>query len=111
MVEVREETKETLLELYKKTGVLLEGNILKVINSEGDDEFSLYIKECIEKDKERRRKRLEVTKKVQDQNKKLRQKERERRTAAVTNTARKAGQAFGKLRKRVGGKPARRPAG
>ena len=48
---------------------------------------------------------------AQDQIKKLRQKERERRTAAVTNTARKAGQAFGKLRKRIGGKPARRPAG
>jgi len=48
---------------------------------------------------------------AQDQIKKLRQKEREKRTAAVTNTARKAGQAFGKLRKRVGGKPARRPAG
>ena len=71
MVEVREETKETLLELYKKTGVLLEGNILKVINSEGDDEFSLYIKECVNKDKERRRKRLEITKQVQDQNKEL----------------------------------------
>lgn len=48
---------------------------------------------------------------AQDQIKKLRQKERERRTAAVTNTARKAGQAFSKLRKRIGGKPARRPAG
>lgn len=48
---------------------------------------------------------------AQDQIKKLRQKERERRTAAVTNTARKAGQAFGKLKKRIGPKPARRPAG
>ena len=71
MVEVREETKQTLLQIYKETGIGLEGNMLKLINSEGDDEFSLYIKECIEKDKDRRRKRLEITKQVQDQNKEL----------------------------------------
>ena len=71
MVEVREETKLTLLEIYKETGIGLEGNMLKLINSEGDDEFSLYIKDCIDKDKEKRRKRLEITKQVQDQNKEL----------------------------------------
>jgi Fe2+ transport system protein B len=71
MVEVREETKQTLLQIYKETGIGLEGNMLKLINSEGDDEFSLYIKECVEKDKDRRRKRLEITKQVQDQNKEL----------------------------------------
>jgi len=71
MVEVREETKLTLLEIYKETGIGLEGNILKLIDSEGDDEFSLYIKDCIDKDKEKRRKRLEITKQVQDQNKEL----------------------------------------
>jgi Fe2+ transport system protein B len=71
MVEVREETKLTLLEIYKETGIGLEGNMLKLINSEGDDEFSVYIRDCIEKDKEKRRKRLEITKQVQDQNKEL----------------------------------------
>jgi len=71
MVEVREETKLTLLEIYKETGIGLEGNMLKLINSEGEDEFSLYIKDCIDKDKEKRRKRLEITKQVQDQNKEL----------------------------------------
>lgn len=71
MVEVREETKQTLLEIYKETGIGLEGNILKLIKSEGDDEFSLYIKDCIDKDKEKRKKRLEITKQVQDQNKEL----------------------------------------
>jgi len=71
MVEVREETKATLLQIYKDTGIGLEGNILKLINPEGDDEFSVYIRDCIEKDKDRRRKRLEITKQVQDQNKEL----------------------------------------
>jgi len=71
MVEVREETKLTLLEIYKETGIGLEGNILKLIDSEGEDEFSLYIKDCIDKDKDKRRKRLEITKQVQDQNKEL----------------------------------------
>jgi len=71
MVEVREETKAALLQIYKDTGIGLEGNILKLINPEGDDEFSVYIRDCIEKDKDRRRKRLEITKQVQDQNKEL----------------------------------------
>jgi hypothetical protein len=71
MVEVREETKLTLLEIYKETGIGLEGNMLKLIDSSGDDEFSIYIRDCIEKDKEKRKKRLDITKQVQDQNKEL----------------------------------------
>jgi len=71
MVEVKEETKLTLLEIYKESSIGLEGNILKLIDSSGDDEFSIYIRDCIEKDKEKRRKRLEITKQVQDQNKEL----------------------------------------
>jgi len=71
MVEVREETKQTLLEIYKETGIGLEGNMLKLIDSSGDDEFSVYIRDCIEKDKEKRKKRLDITKQVQDQNKEL----------------------------------------
>jgi len=71
MVEVREETKLTLLEIYKETGIGLEGNMLKLVDSSGDDEFSIYIRDCIEKDKEKRKKRLDITKQVQDQNKEL----------------------------------------
>jgi hypothetical protein len=71
MVEVREETKLTLLEIYKETGIGLEGNMLKLIDSSGDDEFSIYIRDCIEKDKEKRKKRLDITKQVQDQNREL----------------------------------------
>jgi len=71
MISVREETKEVLLKIYREKGICLEGNILKVIKSEGDDEFSKYLVICSDKDKETRRKRLDITKKVQDQNKEL----------------------------------------
>jgi len=62
-------TKEQLLDLYKTKRVSLEGNILKVIEQDSDDtEFNQYLKDSLEKDKETRRKRLEVTKQVQEQN-------------------------------------------
>lgn len=62
-------TKEQLLDLYKTKRISLEGNILKVIEQESDDtEFNQYLKDSLEKDKETRRKRLEVTKQVQEQN-------------------------------------------
>jgi len=60
-------TKEQLLDLYKTKRVSLEGNILKVKDSD-DTEFNQYLKDSLEKDKETRRKRLEVTKQVQEQN-------------------------------------------
>lgn len=65
-------TKQQLLDLYKTKRVALEGNILKVIEQEpSDTEFNQYIKDAIEKDKDVRRKRLEVTKQVQEQNEAL----------------------------------------
>ena len=65
------ETKAKLLELYKLKNITLEGNILKVIESSDNEEFSEYVKICIAKDKDTRKKRLEVTKKVQVQNNEL----------------------------------------
>jgi len=44
---------------------------LKVIDSEGDEEFQKYIDEALNKDKESRRKRLEITRQVQSQNNEL----------------------------------------
>lgn len=65
-------TKEQLLELYKTKRVSLEGNILKVIEQEPEDiEFNQYLKDSLERDKETRKKRLEVTKQVQEQNRNL----------------------------------------
>ena len=71
-MKVDKSTRDLLLDIQKLKRVVLEGNILKVIEAEpGDDEFSKYIKDCLEKDKETRRRRLDITKQVQTQNKDL----------------------------------------
>jgi hypothetical protein len=67
-VKVDDKTKKSLLELYKQKHVYLEGNLLKLIDADGDEEFQLYLDESTKKDKEGRRKRLEITKRVQSQN-------------------------------------------
>jgi hypothetical protein len=62
--------RDAFLKLSKEKKVFLEGNIVKVIEaSEGDIEFDEYLKFCIKRDNESRRKRLDVTKQVQSQNK------------------------------------------
>jgi Fe2+ transport system protein B len=71
MIKVDKHTRKVLLDLYKKKNVYLEGNILKIIDPDDDEEFESYIKESVEKDKSNRRKRLEMTKKLQAQNKEL----------------------------------------
>jgi hypothetical protein len=70
--------RDFLLEIQKKKRVSLEGNILKLIEAEeGDDEFKSYLSSSIEKDKESRKKRLEITKQVQERNRELQQSEEE----------------------------------
>jgi len=62
-------TRDLILDIQRTKRVFLEGNILKVIEADEDDtEFSNYLREAIEKDKASRKKRLEVTKQVQEQN-------------------------------------------
>jgi len=62
--------KEQFLEIAKSKNIYLEGNIIKLI--EGDDpDFEQYLKDAAEKDRESRRKRLEITKKIQTQNSEL----------------------------------------
>lgn len=68
MIKIDKNTKSQLLELHKTKKISLEGNILKVIDSDGDSDFDKYIQEATEKDKENRRKRLDVTRQVQSQN-------------------------------------------
>jgi hypothetical protein len=68
MIKIDKKTKDQLLEMYRTKKISLEGNILKVIDPDGDVEFETYIKESIEKDKDNRRKRLDVTRQVQSQN-------------------------------------------
>lgn len=57
---------EQLIKLSEK-GIYLEGNILKVITSDNEP-FTKYLQEAVTKDRETRRKRLEITKQVQEQN-------------------------------------------
>lgn len=60
----------------QKRGVYLEGSILKVLEA-SCDEFKSYLDAASERDKNNRKKRLEVTKQVQAQNAELLQKEAE----------------------------------
>jgi hypothetical protein len=70
--------RDFLLEAQKKKRISLEGNILKLVEAEdGDNEFKNYLSAALEKDKEGRRKRLDVTKQVQTRNRELQESEAE----------------------------------
>ena len=71
MIVLDKNTKKILMETFKTKNIGLEGNITKLIDAEDDQEFKEYLKSCIEKDAQLRRKRLEMTKQVQVQNKDL----------------------------------------
>jgi hypothetical protein len=64
-------TKKQLIDLLKTKNIGLEGNIVKLIESDGDEEFAAYLKQCSEKDMTLRKKRLDITKQVQTQNAEL----------------------------------------
>lgn len=66
-----EETRLALLELKESRGILLEGNIVKLIDTENDPELDKYVKETLKSQKALQRKRLDITKRVQVQNKEL----------------------------------------
>ena len=78
MIEVTKHTRDILLEVAKKRRIYVEGNFLKLLKAPKDDtEFEEYLNLCKEKDSTSRRKRLQVTKQVQNQNKELVQKQEE----------------------------------
>ena len=71
-MELTKTDRDLLLKLSKEKKIFLEGNIVKVIKAaEGDKEFKDYLEECRKRDTTARRKRLQVTKQVQEQNKEL----------------------------------------
>ena len=70
-MKLNKEAERQILELYEQKNIALEGNILKVIQSDPGSEFSKYIQTCTDRDKDNRRKRLEITKQIQNQNKEL----------------------------------------
>jgi multidrug resistance efflux pump len=69
-MQLDKETEKLLLDLAKKKRIYLEGNIIKILTTSSST-FQEYLKEAKAKDSTSRRKRLEVTKKVQAQNKEL----------------------------------------
>ena len=71
MIKIDSNTKKTLMDLYTKKGIGLEGNITKLIDTEDDEDFKKYLKDCETKDGDKRKKRLEMTKKIQKQNEEL----------------------------------------
>lgn len=70
-IQLRKETIEALLELRKTKRVSLEGNILKIIDPGDHKEFAIYIDQAIADDKSKQKRRLDITKKIQNQNKEL----------------------------------------
>jgi len=72
MIEITEHTRNVLLEVAKKKKIYVEGSFLKILKApKGDTEFEDYLTLCKEKDVAARRKRMEVAKEVQQQNKEL----------------------------------------
>ena len=78
MIQITKHTRDVLLEVAKKKKIYVEGNFLKILQApDGDVEFEEYLNVCREKDSTARRKRLQVTKQVQKQNKELVSKQEE----------------------------------
>lgn len=71
MIKLNPAARKQLIELFKTKRIALEGNILKVLDPDGDEEFKEYIQECSEKDRETRKRRLDMTKQIQQQNQDL----------------------------------------
>jgi hypothetical protein len=72
MIKLSAGVKKQLIDLFNEKEIGIEGNILKLIELDDvDTEFNEYINTCIENDRQTRVKRLEITKKVQQQNTEL----------------------------------------
>jgi hypothetical protein len=70
MIRLDKNSETDLIKLFESKNVGLEGNVIKLIESD-NDEFKTYLTKCTDKDKDSRRKRLEITKKIQLQNNEL----------------------------------------
>ena len=70
MIKLGTNSENELIKLLESKNIGLEGNIIKLFESD-NDVFKNYLKVCGDKDKDSRRKRLEITKKVQIQNNEL----------------------------------------
>jgi hypothetical protein len=65
------DTVKKAFQVAAKKKVYIEGNFVKLLADTSDEEVRLYIDECKKRDQQNRRKRLDITKQVQKQNKEL----------------------------------------
>lgn len=70
MISSKDTVKEAILKAKAKK-VYIEGNFVKLLADSTDDDVRVYIDECKTKDIKARKKRLQITKQVQKQNKEL----------------------------------------
>jgi len=72
-ITLSQESEAQIILASEKRNVFLEGNILKLLETENES-FQEYLNKALELDTEVRKKRLDITKKFQDQNKSLQEK-------------------------------------
>jgi len=70
-LKLHKSTIDQLYELKKSKRVVLEGNILKIIDTDSDAVLKQYVDEAIEDGKAKQRQRLEITRQIQTQKKEL----------------------------------------
>jgi hypothetical protein len=70
MISSKDTIKQAIQKAAKKK-VYIEGNFVKLLGNTSDEEVKAYIEECKRRDLAQRRKRLDITKQVQKQNKEL----------------------------------------
>lgn len=69
---VDKKVRDFLISAQEERRIFLEGNLLKIINAEPEDkDFQDYLDAAIERDRDTRKKRLDITKQIQDQNTQL----------------------------------------
>lgn len=71
MIDIGEQGRKALIQAASENSVYLEGNLLKIIDDCGDGEFKSYLVTATDKDKEARKRRLDITKQIQAKNTEL----------------------------------------
>jgi hypothetical protein len=77
MIKILDEDKAAFIRLALENKIYLEGPVLKMIDTEDDQAFKIYLAEAIENDQSNRKKRLAITKQIQAQNAELQKKAEE----------------------------------
>jgi hypothetical protein len=77
LIDLGEQGRKALLQAAKENSLYLEGNLVKIIDPGGDDEFRAYLETSKSRDMDSRKRRLEVTKQIQAKNTELGKSEEE----------------------------------